>query len=258
MTATAITDAIDTRLAGTGLFVRGGSHPNPDDAVPPRADGQPARTVVLVGNAGGDLWRAFTADNPAMTGDHPLDRWVDGHLERAAAAVGAEVVFPTRRPYPPIMRWAKRAGPVHSAPINLLIHPDYGLWHVYRGAFLFADRLALPAAPTAASPCDTCAKKPCLRACPADAFQPDHFDPVACVSHVESPAGANCAERGCLARRACPVGRDYAYPPAAGAYHMGAVIRTVRRRIDRGMPGAHPGADAPPEAGKVPGTDPGA
>ena len=242
MTKTAIFVTIDALLAGTGLFVRGGFHVEADDAVPPLADGRPARTVILVGNAGGDLWRAFTADNPAMAGDHPLDRWVDGHVERTAAAVGAEIVFPTRRPYPPIMRWAKRAGPVHSSPINLLIHPEYGLWHVYRGAFLFADRLDLPSQHQAPSPCDACEKKPCLRACPADAFKPDHFDAVACVTHVESPAGGNCAARGCLARRACPVGREHAYPVEAGAYHMGAVVRTVRRWIDQGMPGANPGA----------------
>ncbi len=230
-------------MSGTGLFVRGGFHPTGDDAVPALADGRPAQTVVLVGNAGGDLWRAFTADNPSMAGDHPLDRWVDGHLEKAAGAVGGELVFPTRRPYPPIMRWARRAGPVHGSPINLLIHPDFGLWHVYRGAFLFADRLDLPAKEVRPSPCDTCEKKPCLKACPAESFKPDRFDAVACVTHVESPAGANCAARGCLARRACPVGRDHAYPVEAGAYHMGAVVRTVRRWIDQGMPGANPGAE---------------
>ena len=135
------------------------------------------------------------------------------------------------------MRWARRAEPVHTSPINLLIHPDYGLWHVYRGALLFTETLALPPVEDRPSPCESCAKKPCLRACPADAFQPDRFDAVACVTHVESPAGGNCAERGCLARRACPVGRDWAYPREAGAYHMGAVTRTVRRWIDAGMPG---------------------
>ena len=26
----------------------------------------------------------------------------------------------------------------HASPLGLLIHPDYGLWHGYRGALLFA------------------------------------------------------------------------------------------------------------------------
>jgi hypothetical protein len=220
---------IDALLAGTGLFVRGAFHPAPEDGVRPLADGRPAQTVVLVGNAGNDLWRAFRRDNPALAGRHPLDAWVDAHLERAAEAVGAEIVFPTRRPWPPIQRWALEAGGVHPSPIGLLIHSEFGLWHVYRGALLFADTLALPPpTPAAPSPCESCAAKPCLTTCPADAFQPGHFDMLACVDHVESRKGKACATGGCLARRACPVGRAYAYEPEAGAFHMAAVVRTVR------------------------------
>jgi len=220
---------IDRLLDGTGLFVRGAFHPAPEDGVRALADGRAATTIVLVGNAGKDLWRAFRRDNPAVMGKHPLDSWVDAHLERAAAAVGAEIVYPTRRPWPPIQRWALKAGGVHQSPIGILIHPEYGLWHVYRGALLFGERLALPAAPAPTqSPCESCAKKPCLTTCPADAFAPDRFDMHACVGHVESAAGKACATGGCLARRACPVGRRHAYDAEAGAFHMAAVVRTVR------------------------------
>src|SRR5690242_6827493 len=162
---------IDRLLTGTGLFVRGALHPSPEDGVRALADGRPTATVVLVGNAGKPLWDAFRRDVPEISGKDPLDSWVDAHLERAAAAVGAEIVFATRRPWPPIQRWAMKAGGVHRSPIGILIHPDFGLWHVYRGALLFAEKLVLPPEPAAAtSPCDTCAKKPCLTACPADAF----------------------------------------------------------------------------------------
>ncbi len=219
---------IDRRLAGTGLFVRGAFHPAPEDGVRALADGRPAGTVVLVGNAGKEMWAAFRRETPDMAGKDPLDRWVDAHLERAAGALGAEIVYATRKPWPPIQRWAMKAGGVHRSPIGILIHPGFGLWHVYRGAFLFADELALPSAPASASPCDSCAKKPCLTACPADAFAPSGFDMQACVGHVESPKGKACATGGCLARRACPVGRAHAYVPEEGAFHMAAVVRTVR------------------------------
>jgi hypothetical protein len=220
---------IDRGLAGTGLFVRGAFHPAPEDGVRALADGRAAATVVLVGNAGKAMWDAFRRAVPALAGRHPLDNWVDAQLERAAAAAGAEIVFATRKPWPPIQRWALKAGGVHRSPIGILIHPGYGLWHVYRGALLFARKLALPAAPATASPCDSCAKKPCLTACPADAFKPDGFDMLACVGHVESPKGKACAGGGCLARRACPVGRAHAYVAEQGAFHMAAVVRTVRR-----------------------------
>jgi hypothetical protein len=222
---------LDPILSGTGLFVRGAFHPTPDDGVPALADGSPAASAVLIGNAGNALWDAFRRAVPEPAGADPLDRWIDGHLERAARAVGATLVYATRKPWPPILRWARRCEPVHASPLGLLIHPDYGLWHVYRGALLFAERIALaPAPPTEPSPCDSCADRPCLSTCPVGAFQPGSFDPAACVDHVESPAGRACAGGGCLARRACPVGRGFAYGRDPGAFHMAAVVRSVRQR----------------------------
>jgi epoxyqueuosine reductase QueG len=185
--------------------------------------------VVLVGNAGKEMWRAFRRDVPELGGKDPLDSWVDMHLERTAAALCAELVYATRKPWPPIQRWALKAGGVHRSPIGILIHPEFGLWHVYRGALLFREKLDLATMPAAPSPCESCAKRPCLSACPADAFKPDSFDMHACVGHVESPKGGACATGGCLARRACPVGRAHAYVAEEGAFHMAAVVRTVRR-----------------------------
>ncbi len=230
---TTIALRIDTELAGTGLFVRGAFHPEPEDGVRALADGCAAQTAVLVGNAGKGMWRAFRRDVPEIGGKDPLDIWVDAHLERAAAAVGAELVFATRKPWPPIQRWALKAGGVFQSPIGILIHPEYGLWHVYRAAFLFADRLQLPEAAAArTSPCDSCAEKPCLTTCPVDAFTPGGFEALACVGHVESRKGKACAAGGCLARRACPVGRSHAYVAEQGAFHMAAVVRTVKRMAE--------------------------
>ena len=215
--------------------------------MPPLADGQPAATVVLIGNAGNDLWRAFRASGPDMSARHPLDGWVAGHLRAAAQALGAEFVDAMRPPWPPIQQWAVRAGAGHRSPINLVIHPEFGLWHTFRGALLTAEKLPLPDAKALDNPCETCAGRPCLTTCPADAFAlpenvpadgPDdgqangrfaEFDSPACVDHVESLAGRGCRTVGCLARRACPVGRPWAYYREPAAYHMAAVVRTVRR-----------------------------
>lgn len=233
------TRRIEGPLAGSGLFLRGAFHPAPEDGVPPLSDGRPAATVVLVGNAGNDLWRAFRASGPDMAVRHPLDGWVAGYLRAAAEALGAEFVDAMRPPWPPIQQWAVRAGAGHRSPVNLVIHPEYGLWHTFRGALLTAERLPLPDAPVLDNPCETCAGRPCLTTCPADAFAlPENeiegggfaeFDPPACVDHVESPAGRGCRTAGCLARRACPVGRPWAYDREPAAYHMAAVVRTVRR-----------------------------
>jgi hypothetical protein len=58
----------------------------------------------------------------------------------------------------------------------------------------------------------------------------------ACVGHVESAKGNACTTGGCLARRACPVGRAHAYVPEEGAFHMAAVVRTVRHWQAKGVP----------------------
>ncbi len=225
--------SINESLASVGLFVRAGFHPGSDMPAPGLSDGRPAGTVLLVGNAGNALWQAFQASRPDMTARNPLNRWVASQLADAAAKVDAEVVDPMRPPYPPIQRWAMAAEGVHQSPLGLLIHPDYGLWHVYRGALLLADKVDLPPPQTGASPCDSCANKPCLNACPVDAFRPA-FSPETCVEHVAGPSGGPCQARGCLARRACPVGRDWAYDLEPAAYHMAAVVETVQAGRHRG------------------------
>jgi len=48
------------------------------------------------------------------------------------------------------------------------------------------------------------------------------------VSHVESKDGKNCMNRGCLARRACPVGKEYRYEVAQQAFHTHAMVTAVK------------------------------
>jgi hypothetical protein len=219
--------AIAAALQPYGLLARGGFHPAADDAVPPQTE-----TLVLVGNAGPDMWRAFTAAPEAQTDAHPLDRWTKRVVGAVAAQLHATAVFPSDGPpYPPFQRWAQRAEPVAPSPLGILLHPTYGLWHAYRAALLFAELMALPPRPTAAHACDSCAARPCLTACPVGAFGDAGYDVPTCVAHIGSAAGAACIERGCLARHACPVGTDYAYAPAQAAHHMRAFRRAAGTRV---------------------------
>ncbi|MDJ0948670.1 MAG: hypothetical protein QNJ94_07095 [Alphaproteobacteria bacterium] len=225
-------DRLAAALRPAGLTIRGGFHPERRDRVPAFADGTPAGTVVMIGNAGPAMWQAFSAAGPDVGADHPLDGWLEPLLRAAAAAVGAEPVFPKDGPpYPPFPQWAQRAEPVHVSPLGILIHPEYGLWHAYRAAFLFTETLALPPADTRPSPCLSCADKPCLGACPVAAFGADGFDAAACAGHIEAPAGRDCVDGGCLARRACPVGRDYLYAPPQARFHMEKFRAAMRRHL---------------------------
>ncbi len=217
-------------LAAAGLLLRGGFHPQPADGVPALAAGQAAGTLLLVGNAGSDLWQVAAA---ALTEDgaaNPLDRYVERVIGNLARRVEARALFPFHGPpYLPFQRWAQRAEAVAPSPIGLLIHPDYGLWHAYRGALAFAARLDLPLLVPRPPPCATCTAKPCLSTCPVGAFTPAGYDVPACVGHVETPAGVDCRGEGCRARRACPVGADYRYRSAHAAFHMRAFLGARRQ-----------------------------
>lgn len=219
---------LDEALAAAGMMRRGGFRPGPDDNVPAAAPGRPARTVFLVGNAGPALWRAFEAAGRDEA--DPLDGWTRRTLAPIAEATGARALFPfDGPPYLPFQRWAASADEVHVSPLGILVHPDFGLWHAYRGALAFAERLDLPVPARRPSPCETCADKPCLDACPVGAFTRAGYDVAACAGHIAGPAGAECMDGGCLARRACPVGRDHAYAPDQARFHMARFLAARRR-----------------------------
>jgi hypothetical protein len=218
-------DDIAGALAEHGLIPRGGFHPTAADGVP----GDPA-TLMLAGNAGPAMWQAFERgrrDEP-----EPLDAWTQRAMTAVAERLGATALFPFDRspgggpPWLPFQRWAMRGDAVYPSPIGPLIHPDYGLWHAYRGALAFRERIELPAADRRASPCDTCEAKPCLTACPVGAFSPTGYDVPACVAFLGSEPGRDCLDHGCRARRACPVGTAYRYESVQAGHHMLAFFRS--------------------------------
>lgn len=217
---------VEAALSARGLILLGGFHPAPDEHVPALANGRAAGTLFVIGNAGPAMWQAFAASPEAADGAaDPLNRWSERLLAAIAAAHGGHALFPFGGPpYRPFVAWAKRAAPVRESPLGMLIHPEYGLWHAYRGALAFAGRHALPPRDPRPVPCDTCADKPCLTTCPVRAFGSYGYDTDACVGHISMPQGEDCMELGCRARRACPVGRGYHYDPEQAAFHMRAFL----------------------------------
>lgn len=204
-------------LAPLGLIPRGGFRARPDDGL------GAVSAVVMIGNAGPELWPAFARER--RDEPDPLDAWVHRSLLPVAQRLGASVVMPNDGPpFRPFQRWAMRAEPVHPSPLGLLIHQVYGLWHAYRAALLFAAAIDLPNRPELANPCDSCVTRPCLTACPVGAFDGTDYDVAACRTHAGSPEGTACRTGGCLARHACPVGRDSAYGAAQQAFHMDAFL----------------------------------
>ena len=213
-------------LEGQGLLARGGFEFGPGDTPPTAGSGKPARSIILVGNAGSRYWSYFQRwlAGQGEVPDNPLDRWSAEVIGGVARQFGARAVSPSDRPWLPFHTWAMRAEGIKPSPLGMLIHPTYGLWHAWRGALLFDDEIDLPRLSGAAHPCDCCAEKPCLTACPVGAFNGNGFDADACARHVKGPDGTTCSEAGCLARNACPVGEDFRQPAEVQAFHLHAFL----------------------------------
>lgn len=215
---------LSARCERAGIPLRGGFHPDEGDGVP-AAGAVPARTLVLLGNAGPSMWRAFSRAREGAP-DLTLDDWTRTVVSALAAELGATALFPfTGPPYWPFQRWAQRADAVYPSPLGILIHPRFGLWHGYRAALAFAERLSLPPREDLPSPCASCADKPCLRACPVSAFSPSGYDVSACLGHLDTDAFAACMTGGCQSRRACPVGKENIYSEEQRRFHMSAFRR---------------------------------
>ncbi|HXV24515.1 MAG TPA: hypothetical protein VED46_09680 [Alphaproteobacteria bacterium] len=221
-------DDIVQAIQATGLMARGGFHPSAEDRLPPLPSGAEGRTLLLLGMAGRGAWDAF-ARSPERAGDartHPLDAWTRRAVSELAERLGALPLYAFEGPpYWPFQRWGMRAEPVAVSPLGILIHPEFGLWHAYRAALLLGERLELPAWEPRASPCESCAGRPCLSACPVGAFTGSSYRVEDCAAHLRAPAGAMCMEEGCRARDACPVGRTYRYPAEQIRFHMKAFRR---------------------------------
>ncbi len=227
--APSLIDLIRAALLPHGLFLRGGLCFGKDG--PELPEGGRARAVLLVGNIGGSLWPAFSrwreGEGPDAPAD-PLDCWSKAVLLPVARGVGATAFFPSDPPWQPFQQWAMRAEGMRPSPLGILIHPRYGLWHGYRGALAFAEvpeGMEEDGESGAPHPCDHCVEKPCLSACPAGAILPEGFQYHPCRSFLASPEGQLCLDGGCVARDACPVGREHRYPPEQIRFHMAALKR---------------------------------
>ncbi|QND61055.1 4Fe-4S dicluster domain-containing protein [Mesorhizobium huakuii] len=215
-------EGITAALGANGLILRGGFVFSDNDDAAHGASGVPAKSVLLVGQAGAAPWPHFLRwrERQPQQIANPLDSWSRQVIGDVAAAFGARAVSPSDKPYLPFQQWAMRAEGLKPSPLGILMHPQYGLWHAYRGALLFEDEIALPQQGEMIHLCDACVAKPCLKSCPVDAYSREGFAYQACLAHVRGANGGPCRSGGCLDRNACPYGTEYRYPPDVQAFHM--------------------------------------
>lgn len=222
---------INHLLEPFGLLLLGTMCVTPEDSVPDAAEHAPARHLLLIGNGGSSLWPVFSRSPECRGGGpDPLDHWSRRVGEEIAAGLGGHAVFPFEGPpYPPFLSWAQKTGQVAPSRISMFIHAQFGLWHAYRFALALPGPLHdLPAASGFASPCLDCAEQPCLDACPVQAFTGDDYRVDQCMDYLASSTPTDCRKRGCLARRACPVGLEFTYQVEHARFHMDAFLAACR------------------------------
>ena len=174
------------------------------------------RTLVLLGPQEPGFWPHLKAQ-AEWGGPDPVDRWSRRVIGQLACDLGAKALFPFGGPpHQPFYQWALRSGRCWDSPVRLLVHDRQGLMVSFRGALALREVLEVPGG---VNPCETCAEKPCLKVCPADALGAAGYDVPACHAWLDT-RGAACLNGGCLVRRACPVARGYARMPEQSAYHM--------------------------------------
>jgi epoxyqueuosine reductase len=203
-----------------------------------------AKTLVVIGNGGGDFWRGFRAYCEAhpdwlQTQEHPLDAYTVAVIETSltpglqAAGTTYRYVYPFRFWTEPVsfMHLARAAGLAGSSLLGVVIHPEYGPWMALRAAlFLDQDLFAPPPAP-GFDPCPACTERACVTACPAGAIsEATNWDIPACVQHRMRVA-EDCVDY-CHARYDCVYGREHRYPLDELQYHQKQSFAEMRKYFD--------------------------
>lgn len=188
-------------------------------------------TLLLLSPSPNGFWDVFTGspeyqDHAQNGTPDPMDRWSRRVIGTWACDLGGKAVFPFGGPpYRPFLRWAEDSGRVWPSPTGPLVQDALGLMISYRGALALPFVLPSPA-PLDASPCDTCATRPCVSACPVGALSASRpYDVPACKAHLRGDSGAACLS-GCLVRKACPASAGAQRVDAHSAYHMDIFQRT--------------------------------
>jgi ferredoxin len=222
--ASGILRVLEEALRPSGILLRGVVQFGSGEG-PALSGGGAARSVVLLGNAGGSIWPSFEGWHRENDVENPLDTWSKAVIGPIAGELGATPFYPSDPPYMPFQQWAMRAEGLKASPLGILIHPRYGLWHGYRAALGFAQALDADSSADRASPCDDCGGRPCLGACPAGAISMAGFAVQPCRAYLATKEGTSgCMVSGCVARNACPVGAQYRYGEAQLRFHMAALF----------------------------------
>jgi hypothetical protein len=198
-----------------------------------------ARSIVVLGNGGGDFWAAFkrhAARNPGWRErENPLDDFTRDVVEREVtvplrdAALRYTIIHPfmSNGPTLDFVALGKAAEIAGPSILGVVVHPRFGPWIAFRAALLLDIEVEAPGEARGFDPCPGCVPRSCLSACPVGAVSfPAGWDVPKCLTHrVE--VEPDCAGR-CHARAGCVIGPEHRYPDDELAYHQMRALRAMR------------------------------
>jgi hypothetical protein len=204
-----------------------------------------AKSIVVIGNGGGEFWRGFRAYCEAHPGylqerAHPLDDYTVETIESMltpilqTAKAFYRFLYPFRFWTEPVsfMHLARAAGLAGPSLLGVMIHPEYGPWMALRTAVLIDQELSLRPHVSGFDPCPTCVERPCLSACPASAISVGKgWDIPACVQHRLQHT-EDCVDY-CHARYNCVYGREHRYPLDELQYHQRRSFAEMKKYFER-------------------------
>lgn len=139
----------------------------------------------------------------------PLNRWTKRVFSDFCDELAGRAIYPFDEKVWPFQQFAKQVTGMRPSPLGILIHPEFGLWQAFRGVLVFDEEIVIQVPKVIEHPCDDCMEKPCLTACPVNAFSLEGLNVSTCFEHLDSIADPDCMSIGCRAREACPVGISY-------------------------------------------------
>ncbi len=204
-----------------------------------------AKTIIVIGNGGGDFWRGFRSYCEARPGwvytqEHPLDAYTVEIIETSltpslqAEDAAHRYVYPFRFWTEPVsfMHLARAAGVASPSLLGVVIHPKYGPWMALRAALLIDQDVFAPPQALGFDPCPTCTERACIAACPAGAIsEAKNWDIPACVHHRLRVSG-DCVDY-CRARYDCVYGREHRYPLEELQYHQRQSFAEMRKYFEK-------------------------
>ena len=184
--------------------------------------------LLVFGHGGPRMWQAL-AGSAFKRDEHPIDDFSADTVARFFTeenpANSYTLLYPQKQGVIPLQQLGRLAGWHHASPFRIGVNARWGSWFAYRAVAL-ADTSFAPTAPMPeSSPCESCADKPCLSACPVAVG--DNIQLDACLDKRLEDA-SRCAST-CLARLACPVMVKERYSQEQIVYHYARSLETIRR-----------------------------